>query len=146
MNLRRAFVPASTFQAAKINRTNPTQREAELWERLRGHGVGARFRRQIVIAGFIVDFWCPQRKLAVEIDGPSHDPVRDHERDQVLRELGITTLRFPVEWSAAEMRDKVISYLAGANAPVDDKQLKLLFDSAKKLADTKRMEPARRRA
>jgi very-short-patch-repair endonuclease len=59
--------------------------------------LGVRFWRQTVLLGWIVDFWCPKLKLAVEIDGPSHDHrvAYDARRARIMeRELGATTLRF----------------------------------------------------
>jgi very-short-patch-repair endonuclease len=57
------------------------------------------FRRQQVIAGFIVGFYCASARLVVEIDGAAHDETTDYDanRDGVLRQLGIRTLRISNE-------------------------------------------------
>ncbi len=77
-------------------RASPTSTERQLWEALRRSALGFKFRRQHVIAGYVVDFYCPACRLAIEVDGPSHD-VRtelDERRDAHLTRLGVTVLRF----------------------------------------------------
>lgn len=79
-------------------RRNPTPGERVAWEILRDRRfLGYKFRRQVPLAGFIVDFYCRELRLAVEIDGATHrsDEARaqDQDRDQVLTELGIRTFR-----------------------------------------------------
>jgi len=55
---------------AKINRSEPTAAEAAAWDLLRNRRcLGLKFRRQHVIRGFIVDFYCPELRIAVEVDG-----------------------------------------------------------------------------
>ena len=82
---------------AREFRQNPTKPEELLWERLRGNRLnGLKFRRQQIVAGFIVDFYCHAAALAVELDGSVHDdPGRDAERDAVIAGHGIETLRLP---------------------------------------------------
>ncbi len=75
------------------------QAEMMLWLRLRGKGLnGFKFRRQYSIGKFIVDFYCPQLKLAIEVDGDSHfteNAVKnDIERQNIIEAYGITFLRF----------------------------------------------------
>ncbi len=66
-----------------------------LWRRLRRDQLGVRFRRQAVIGRFIVDFYCPDRALAVEVDGAVHDGREDEdaERERLLAANGVTVLR-----------------------------------------------------
>ena len=74
---------------ARELRSSPTAAEARVWEllRLRRCG-GARFRRQHVLAGFIVDFYCPALRLVVELEGAVHDdPERRNYDDLRQREL-----------------------------------------------------------
>jgi very-short-patch-repair endonuclease len=83
-------------------RRNPADGESELWEQLRAKHLGFRFHRQAVLRGWIADFWCPAKRLIVEIDGGSHRTknrkIRDSLRDNALREkLDIYTLRIPLE-------------------------------------------------
>lgn len=84
-------------QAAKQLRKNPTLAEVRLWQALRNRKLhGWRFRRQHPIGQFIVDFYCPQCKLAVEVDGASHDRRTevDTARTQVLETYGYQVIRF----------------------------------------------------
>ncbi len=82
---------------ARAQRRNPTQTEGRLWRRLRAKKLGAKFRRQHVLAPYIVDFYCPSASLAVEVDGPWHDPTLDARRDEeIARRHGVSTLRFTV--------------------------------------------------
>ena len=81
---------------ARSLRTTTTDAERLLWWGLRGRQLGGwRFRRQVPIGGFVVDFLCPRAGLAVELDGAEHDAVRDDRRDASLRAVGIDVLRFP---------------------------------------------------
>lgn len=55
--------------------------EEKVWELLRDRRLfGLKFRRQHVIEGFVVDFYCLERKLAIEIDGRIHDRKQDYDR------------------------------------------------------------------
>ncbi|MFC4256302.1 DUF559 domain-containing protein [Altererythrobacter xixiisoli] len=70
-----------------------------LWQVLRSRPHGLKFRRQHPAGAFVLDFWCADARLAVEVDGRAHDDgaraVRDRERDAWLGQNGITTLRIP---------------------------------------------------
>ena len=82
---------------AKRLRRRQTRAERLLWEMLRDQKLGARFWKQIVLLGWIVDFWCPKLKLVVEVDGPTHDGRESYDanRAQVMEErLGARTIRF----------------------------------------------------
>jgi very-short-patch-repair endonuclease len=82
-------------ERARHMRFSPTRSEEWLWRRLSGSQTGFAFRRQLVIANFIVDFACTKVRLAVEVDGSSHeDRARpDARRDRVLASLGWRVLR-----------------------------------------------------
>ena len=84
---------------AKVLRHNQTEIEGHLWQYLRDRRLGGyKFRRQHPIKGFILDFNCPQKKLAVELDGGQHDTNRQIEYDQnrtaILEKEGIKVLRY----------------------------------------------------
>ncbi len=86
---------------AEENRKNPTEAESVLWNTLKAKGVGLKFRRQHIIEDFIVDFFCNEKKLTVELDGGYHrvpeQMKKDEERTARLQELGYTELRFTNE-------------------------------------------------
>ena len=57
--------------------------------------MGCKFRRQHSISKYIVDFYCPERKLIIEIDGSQHiENAYDAQRDEYLNNLGFKVLRF----------------------------------------------------
>jgi very-short-patch-repair endonuclease len=78
---------------AKEMRREPTASEAILWERLRRGTLGVRFRRQHPLGDVILDFYAPSVRLAVEVDGSSHDVERDARRDAWLGARGVRVLR-----------------------------------------------------
>ena len=80
---------------ARALRQNMTDAERRLWRELRCGSLGARFRRQVPIGPYIVDFACFQRRLVIEIDGGQHHgDARDEARDAWLEEQGYRVLRF----------------------------------------------------
>ena len=85
-------------QLAKQMRKDPTRAEADLWLHIRNRKTGFRFERQIVLHGYIVDFYCRSLKLAIEVDGSVHEvaemKMRDDKKDSILSALGVTVLRF----------------------------------------------------
>jgi very-short-patch-repair endonuclease len=75
----------------------PTHAEDLLWQHLRGRKLaGLKFRRQHPIGRFIVDFYCVEHGLAIEVDGGVHAPQREADltRQQYLEDRDITFLRF----------------------------------------------------
>lgn len=81
---------------ARKLRRDPTTPESLLWEALRLKRLdGHHFRQQRVIEPYIVDFYCPQAKVAVEVDGETHlwRSMEDRERDERLLEAGISVVR-----------------------------------------------------
>ncbi|MFP4599210.1 MAG: endonuclease domain-containing protein [Persicimonas sp.] len=98
-------------RAGKL-RKNPTPSERALWSRLRRHQLGVKFRRQHVLAPYIVDFYCHSEKLVVEVDGPVHDEASedaDKRRDEALeRNHKITkVLRFSAQEVVTKLDDVV---------------------------------------
>ena len=84
---------------AKILRHNQTEIEGHLWQYLRDRRLGGyKFRRQHPIKDFILDFYCPEKKLAVELDGGQHDTnqqiIYDQNRTAILEKENIKVLRF----------------------------------------------------
>lgn len=80
-------------------RNNLTASEAALWSYLQDRKLhGRKFRRQASIGNYVVDFYCPSEKLAVELDGEVHlyesVNANDTEKESFLAEKGITVVRF----------------------------------------------------
>jgi len=68
--------------------------EARLWSRISKSQLGYKFRRQHVIEHCIVDFFCPEKALIVEVDGDTHRSEKDRLRDRRNLKLGFKTIRF----------------------------------------------------
>jgi very-short-patch-repair endonuclease len=82
---------------ARRLRRNQTDAERVLWFRLRDRRLaGWKFKRQVPIDRFVVDFFCADLKLIVELDGGQHDQDRekDADRTRVLDAMGYLVLRF----------------------------------------------------
>ena len=76
-------------------RAQPTPFEEKLWSELRGSRLeGLKFSRQITLGGFICDFVCRNLRLVNEIDGDTHKPNHDADRDYALGRMGYRVLRF----------------------------------------------------
>jgi very-short-patch-repair endonuclease len=90
--------PRETIDNARRLRRALSPPEARLWSRLRARVAGMPvFRRQHPIGPYVLDFYCAKARLAVEIDGMSHDlgdrPERDTRRDAWLEAQGLTVMR-----------------------------------------------------
>lgn len=100
LRLRMKAKPIKLFYARAM-RLAPTLAEAHLWEHLKSSRLGFKFRRQAIVRGWIVDFWCPKCRLVVEVDGGYHSTAAqteaDNHRDRVMTSLGLTVLRLPNE-------------------------------------------------
>lgn len=59
--------------------------------------LGIKIGRQILVMGWIADFYDPATKLVVELDGPFHVVAKDEFRDRIMREAGYTVFRYPNE-------------------------------------------------
>ncbi len=93
------FNRSSTRAKRKNLRKSQTEAEMVLWQKLRGKGfMGCKFYRQYGIGEYIVDFYCPQRKLVIEIDGSQHSfgegREYDESREEYMSSLTIKTIRF----------------------------------------------------
>ena len=107
-------------QRARDLRQAMTPAETQLWAALRGNQVrGRHFRRQQVIAGFIVDFYCHAAALVVEVDGEVHATQADYDtaRDTVLRAHGLRVLRIANAEIARDLPGVVARIAAACNQP-----------------------------
>lgn len=98
---------ASTQHYARELRHRETEAEEKLWSLLRNRQLrGKKFRRQHSIANYVVDFYCNESKLAIELDGNFHKEAEtkeyDHSRTVLLSEIGISVLRF---WNEEVIND-----------------------------------------
>ena len=104
------------YQRAARMRRRLTPPEARLWKCLKGGKLeGHWFRRQHPIGSYILDFYCVEAQLAVEVDGTVHDTPEQRDRDRRtawLNARGITVVRYP----ALSIRDNLEGVLAGVLA------------------------------
>ena len=86
------------FERAKALKRSMTKAEKILWHELRDSKLKHKFRRQHPIDKFIVDFYCHELNLVIELDGDVHDleevKERDEGREEMLKEYGLKVLRF----------------------------------------------------
>ena len=80
-------------------RTTLTPAEAKLWQHIKSRQLeGYKWRRQHPIGKYILDFYCPKAKLAIELDGKHHYTIdgtnADEIRTEYLQNQGITVIRF----------------------------------------------------
>jgi len=92
-------LPDALLERVRGLRQNATDPEKLMWQLLRNQAVhDAKFRRQHPIAGYILDFYCDEAKLAIELDGSQHlkkkQAAYDEERTRALAGEGIRVLRF----------------------------------------------------
>ena len=102
----------------KALRNNMTPAEAMLWRALKGRGVGGmKFRRQQGIGPFILDFYCPEHRLGIELDGSSHDYKYEYDeaRTDYLRGQGIRLLRFTNQQVFTSMQGVISEIVRAAN-------------------------------
>lgn len=83
---------------ARQLRNNSTKAEFAFWQIVKNRQLGVQFHRQVPIDKFIVDFYCHEHLLAIELDGNSHfsdeNKLKDSERDKILNKSGVEILRF----------------------------------------------------
>lgn len=89
-------VKKTKLERARELRHDMTPAEKMLWQELRANKLGVHFRRQQIIAGFIVDFYCHKAAPVIEVDGDIHGlkQEEDARREKVLREMGLNIVRF----------------------------------------------------
>ena len=95
--MKRSGTPAKIIKRARELRQEMTPAETMLWERLRDRRLGGyKFWRQKAIGPFIVDFYCAENRLVVEIDGSVHDlqVEQDEARTKQLADFGYQVIRF----------------------------------------------------
>ncbi len=91
--------PFQIYQNARVLRRSATEAEKKLWQLLRNRQLkGRKFRRQHAIDKYVLDFYCHECSLAIELDGGIHDDkmnrLYDQARTDSLEDLGITVIRF----------------------------------------------------
>jgi very-short-patch-repair endonuclease len=104
----------------QLLRRNMPKSETILWSKIRMKQIGGcRFRRQYSVGAYVLDFYCPDLRLAIEIDGESHDKPTakeyDQEREEQIKQLGITIIRFTNSQIETKLED-VVQYIRDISA------------------------------
>ena len=99
------------FLRKKLRQEMP-KGEILLWQRLNNKKMGYKFRRQYSIGSYVVDFYCPQFKLVIEIDGGTHiskqAAVYDKQRQEYLESLGLIVKRYSSQLIANNLDEVLI--------------------------------------
>jgi very-short-patch-repair endonuclease len=90
------------FELARERRQNQTLAEKILWDRLKNKKLGGfKFRRQHPMIKYIADFYCPAKKLVIELDGKYHSEIeqaeKDRDRTEVISSGGVRVVRIVIK-------------------------------------------------
>jgi len=107
---------SKNLEKRKLLRKEQTPQEVILWGRLRRNTLGCKFKRQYSVGPYILDFYSPKNKLAIELDGSQHVINKDYdkERSKYLAVFGIRVLRFwnnEINVNIDSVMDKIINEL-----------------------------------
>jgi len=107
---------------ARWLRKHPTKWERVLWRHLRNRNfAGYKFRRQHPLHPYVLDFYCAEAQLAIELDGGGHNyragQIRDHAREEFLARHGIEVLRF---WNH-QVREELDSVLRAISFALEER-------------------------
>lgn len=101
-------------QLARELRKNSTLSEVLLWKEIQKKKLGVEFHRQVPVKNYVVDFFCHELYLAIEIDGSSHDSetsiILDDKRQKEIEELGVRFVRID-DLDIKKNLDDVLQYL-----------------------------------
>ncbi len=108
-------------------RANSTEAEKVAWNVLRDRRLGAKFRRQFRLESRVLDFYCFEHRLAIELDGGVHSQIdqmrKDAAKEDYLRTLGIRLLRIP-NAMVLEHPDEFVRKVVGAMEAAPEKARK----------------------
>ena len=113
--------PEKTKRLARAQRASMSFPERVLWRQLRLKQTGLRFRKQHPAGPYVLDFYCHEARLCIEIDGQSHDftSAHDDRRDRWLASQGVRTLRIAARDVLRNLDGVVQFIVAQAQAPSD---------------------------
>src|SRR5436190_4104073 len=118
MDPLRRLSAAERFARARELRHNPTPAERHAWTLLRNRGIlGLKFRRQHVLHGFIVDFYCATERLVLELEGDVHArcdrPIYDAARAEFLEAAGYRVVRMRNQEVTREHLEELVRHALG---------------------------------
>ena len=103
---------------AKQLRNNSTLSEVLLWKQIKGKALGVEFKRQVPMLEYIVDFYCQEIGLAIEVDGNIHDfrYLEDAQRQQEIEKYGVIFIRFSNE----EIKNNMFSVILSLESKIEE--------------------------
>jgi very-short-patch-repair endonuclease len=115
--------PRITLKRARELRADMSLPEVLLWQEIGPRQFQPKVRRQHPIRPFILDFYCAELRLAVEVDGASHDagdrPERDERRTRWLERQGVRVLRLPADLVLSDMDSALRTVRRACGLPPD---------------------------
>ena len=105
-------------ERARFLRKNSTLSEILLWQKIQKKAYGVQFHRQVPMLDYIVDFYCHEIGLAIEVDGSSHDHkfLYDAKRQSRLEREGVKFVRF----SDLEIKKEMFSVLHALESRIEE--------------------------
>lgn len=96
-------------------RSKSSAPEVVLWANIKNNKLGYKFRRQYSIQSYVLDFFCPEKRINIEIDGKQHLKAQQYDlvRDRFLKAIDIHVLRFPSQRIFHDL-DKVLKEIRSA--------------------------------
>jgi very-short-patch-repair endonuclease len=117
-NKQRGPINRSSSPHTDTLRQNMTESEARLWGHVRSRRLGGlKFRRQVPIGPYLVDFLCIEHRLIVEVDGSQHNEEVDANRTAYLQKSGYRVIRFWNNDVLARTQDVLATILAETGQP-----------------------------
>ena len=103
---------------ARQLRNNSTLSEVLLWKQIKGKALGVEFKRQVPMLEYIVDFYCQEIGLAIEVDGNIHDfrYLEDEQRQQEIEKYGVIFIRFSNE----EIKNNMFSVILSLESKIEE--------------------------
>ncbi len=105
-------------EKARFLRKNSTLSEVLLWQSIKNKSLGGQFHRQVPMLSYIVDFYCHEIGLAIEIDGNSHEDkfLYDAKRQGDLEKYGVNFIRFTNE----EVKQNILDVLQALEQKIEE--------------------------
>ena len=103
---------------ARQLRNNSTLSEVLLWKQIKGKALGVEFKWQVPMLEYIVDFYCQEIGLAIEVDGNIHDfrYLEDAQRQQEIEKYGVIFIRFSNE----EIKNNMFSVILSLESKIEE--------------------------
>ena len=113
-----------TLESARRLRKSMSLPEVLLWQRLKGKPMGVKFRKQHPLGRYVLDFFCAEKRIGIEVDGVAHDmgdrPLRDLQRTAAIEAMGVSLFRLSASDVLADAdaaAERIVRHCASAPPP-----------------------------